>query len=129
MILVTVAAQGPVESHRAFGFEQIADCGSMRVVGLRLEPGQKVPEHRNAIPVALIVTAGRLHFHDGTTAGEVTAGEMLLINPGERHTYRADVETSAYLVFAGLPGVRSRTWSLRKHSEAEGEPGRSDPGR
>jgi hypothetical protein len=39
---------------------------------------------------------------------------MLLINPGERHTYRADVNTSAYLVFAGLPGVRSRTWSLRR---------------
>jgi quercetin dioxygenase-like cupin family protein len=121
MILLTVATQGPVESHRAFGFEQIADCGSMRVVGLRLEPGQNVPEHRNAIPVALIVTVGRLNFHDGKTAGEVVAGEMLLINPGERHTYRADVATSAYLVFAGLPGVRSRTWSLRKRSKDEGE--------
>jgi quercetin dioxygenase-like cupin family protein len=99
---------------RAFGFEQIGDCGSMRVVGLRLEPGQNVPEHRNAIPVALIVTVGRLHFDDGTRQGEVSAGEMLLINPGERHTYRADVATSAYLVFAGLPGVRSRTWTLRQ---------------
>ena len=85
----------------------------MRVVGLRLDPGQKVPEHRNAIPVALIVTVGRLHFDDGSKSSEVDAGEMLLINPGERHTYRADVETSAYLVFAGLPGVRSRTWTLR----------------
>ena len=92
----------------------------MRVVGLRLEPGQKVPEHRNAIPVALIVTEGRLHFHDGKTVGDVGAGEMLLINPGERHTYRADVETSAYLMFAGLPGVRSRTWSLRKRTEEDG---------
>jgi quercetin dioxygenase-like cupin family protein len=98
---------------RALGFEQIADCGSMRVVGLRLEPGQKVPEHRNAIPVALIVTVGHLHFDDGTNHGEVSAGEMLLINPGERHTYQAEVETSAYLVYAGLPGVRSREWSLR----------------
>jgi len=71
-------------------------------------------------PVALIVTVGRLHFHDGTAEGEVAAGEMLLINPGERHTYRADVETSAYLVFAGLPGVRSRIWSLRKRSEDRG---------
>jgi quercetin dioxygenase-like cupin family protein len=86
----------------------------MRVVGLRLEPGQKVPEHRNAIPLALIVTVGRLHFDDGSTEGAVDAGEMLLINPGERHTYRADTDTSAYLVFAGLPGVRSRTWSLRR---------------
>ena len=86
----------------------------MRVVGLRLEPGQKVPQHRNAIPVALIVTLGRLHFDDGSHEGAVDAGEMLLINPGERHTYRADIETSAYLVFAGLPGVRSRTWSLRR---------------
>jgi quercetin dioxygenase-like cupin family protein len=109
-----VSTHSPGESHRAFGFEQIADCGSMRVVGLRLEPGQMVPEHRNAIPVALIVTVGRLHFHDGPTEGEVQAGEMLLINPGERHMYRADVDTSAYLVFAGLPGVRSRTWTLRK---------------
>ena len=102
------------EGPRAFGFEQIADCGSMRVVGLRLEPGQAVPEHRNAIPVAVIVTGGRLHFDDGVQSGEVGTGEMLLINPGERHTYRADVATSAYLVFAGLPGVRSRTWSLRR---------------
>jgi quercetin dioxygenase-like cupin family protein len=109
-----VSAQGPTSPRRAIGFEQIADCGSMRVVGLRLEPGQHVPEHRNAIPVALIVTVGALRFDDGTNTGLVSAGEMLLINPGERHTYRADVQTSAYLVFAGLPGVRSRTWSLRK---------------
>ena len=86
----------------------------MRVVGLRLEPGQTVPEHRNAIPVALIVTGGRLHFDDGTQSGEVGAGEMLLINPGEQHTYHAEVATSAYLVYAGLPGVRSRTWTLRR---------------
>jgi quercetin dioxygenase-like cupin family protein len=104
----------PGEQHRPFGFEQIADCGSMRVVGLSLEPGQTVPEHRNAIPVALIVTEGLLHFDDGSKTGEVAAGEMLLINPGERHTYHAEVNTSAYLVFAGLPGVRSRTWSLRR---------------
>jgi len=109
-----VASSGWRSQHRAFGFEQIADCGSMRVVGLRLEPGQKVPEHRNAIPVALIVTVGHLHFDDGSVQGQVAAGEMLLINPGERHTYRADVDTSAYLVFAGLPGVRSRIWSLRR---------------
>jgi quercetin dioxygenase-like cupin family protein len=102
------------DAPRAFGFEQIADCGSMRVVGLRLEPGQTVPEHRNAIPVALIVTGGRLRFDDGTQAGEVGAGEMLLINPGERHTYHADEATSAFLVFGGLPGVRSRTWTLRR---------------
>ena len=88
----------------------------MRVVGLRLEAGQRVPEHRNAIPVALIVTSGRLGFDDGVTSGEVAAGEMLLINPGERHTYRAGVATSAYLVFAGLPGVRSRTWTLRRRT-------------
>ena len=81
----------------------------MRVVGLELLAGQNVPEHRNAIPVALIVTKGRLHFKEG----QVAAGEMLLINPGERHTYFADEATSAYLVFAGLPGVRARPWSLR----------------
>ena len=86
----------------------------MRVVGLRLEAGQSVPEHRNAIPVALIVTGGSLRFDNGTQSGEVGPGQMLLINPGERHTYRADVATSAYLVFAGLPGVHSRTWTLRR---------------
>jgi len=86
----------------------------MRVVGLSLEAGQEVPEHRNAIPVALIVTAGTLHFHDGERWAEVKAGEMLLINPGERHRYRAESTTSAYLVYGGLPGVRSRPWSLRR---------------
>ena len=86
----------------------------MRVVGLRLEPGQRVPEHRNAIPVVLIVTVGHLHFDDGSRQGEVGAGEMLLINPGERHRYWAYEETSAYMVFAGLPGVRARPWNLRR---------------
>lgn len=86
----------------------------MRVVGLSLEAGQEIPEHRNAIPVALIVTIGVLHFHDGLHWAEVEAGQMLLINPGERHRYRADVVTSAYLVYAGLPGVRSRPWTLRR---------------
>jgi len=86
----------------------------MRVVGLRLEPGQHVPEHRVAIPVALIVIGGSLHFDDGTSSGDVRAGEMLLINPGEKHTYRAEVATSAFLVFAGVPGVRSRPWTLRR---------------
>jgi len=64
--------------------------------------------------VALIVTQGRLSFSDGEKTGVVSVGEMLLINPGERHTYHADVETAAYLVFAGLPGSRSRAWTLRR---------------
>src|SRR5436305_15264850 len=101
------------EGRRAFGFEQIADCGSMRVIGLRLEPGQAVPEHRNAIPVAVIVTGGRLHFDDGVQAGEVGTGEMLLINPGERRTYRADVATAAYRVVGGHRGWGTLSWLCR----------------
>jgi quercetin dioxygenase-like cupin family protein len=113
-MICVVSVQGPGAQRRALGFEQIGDCGSMRVVGLSLEAGQDVPEHRNAIPVALIVTVGALRFHDGEKWAEVLAGEMLLINPGERHRYHADIATSAYLVFAGLPGVRSRTWTVRR---------------
>jgi quercetin dioxygenase-like cupin family protein len=86
----------------------------MRVVGLRLAAGQRVPEHRNALPVALIVTEGVLRYSEGPTSGEARAGELVLINPGERHTYWADRETSAYMVFAGLPGARARPWSLRQ---------------
>jgi len=100
--------------HRPLGWEQIADSGAMRVVGLRLAAGQRVPEHRNALPLALIVTQGVLRYSEGATAGEARAGELVLINPGERHTYWADVETAAYMVFAGLPGVRARPWSLRR---------------
>lgn len=100
--------------HRPLGWEQLADCGAMRMVGLRLAAGQRVPEHRNALPVALIVTKGVLHYSEGTTTGIASAGELLLINPGERHTYWADEETTAYMVFAGLPGVRARPWSLRR---------------
>jgi quercetin dioxygenase-like cupin family protein len=98
---------------RALGWERIGDCGSMRVIGLRLAAGQRVPEHRNAVPVAMIVTAGTLHYSEGRAAGQAQAGELVLINPGERHTYWAEEETFAYLVFAGLPGTRARTWSLR----------------
>ena len=88
----------------------------MRVVGLRLLAGQHVPEHRNAIPVAVIVTVGELRFRSAAgvpVEGSVRAGELVLINPGERHSFWALEETAAYLVFAGLPGVRARTWSLR----------------
>src|SRR5438477_2186070 len=100
---------------RAFGWEQIADCGAMRVVGLRLAPGQKVPEHRNAIPVAVIVTRGTLLYSEGPgTEGRAAEGEMILVNPGERHSYWADTETAAYLVYAGLPQSRPRQWSLKQ---------------
>ncbi len=98
---------------RPFGWEQLADCGAMRVVGLRLEPGQRVPEHRNAIPVAVIVTQGCLRFSEGEHRGEARAGELVLVNPGERHSYWAEEETSAYLVYAG-PAARARTWTLRR---------------
>jgi quercetin dioxygenase-like cupin family protein len=105
----------PAMKHRALGWEQIADCGAMRVVGLRLTAGQRVPEHRNAIPVAAIVTEGALHYSEGTEiSGTVRAGELLLINPGEHHSYWAAEPTGAYLVFAGLPGVRARSWQLRR---------------
>jgi quercetin dioxygenase-like cupin family protein len=100
--------------HRALGWEQIADCGAMRVVGLRLAAGQRVPEHRNALPLAVIVTEGVLRYSEGAASGEARAGELLLINPGERHTYWAEEATAAYMVFAGLPGARARTWSLRR---------------
>jgi quercetin dioxygenase-like cupin family protein len=99
---------------RPLGWEQIADCGAMRVVGLRLAAGQRVPEHRNALPVAVIVTEGELHFSEGNNRGAARAGELILINPGERHTYWAEDETAAYMVFAGLPGVRARPWTLKR---------------
>jgi quercetin dioxygenase-like cupin family protein len=99
--------------HRPLGWEQIGDCGAMRVVGLRLSAGQRVPEHRNALPLAIIVTEGVLRYSEGRTTGEARAGELILINPGERHSYWADEETAAYMVFAGLPGARARPWSLR----------------
>jgi len=87
----------------------------MRVVGLRLRPGQRVPEHRNAIPVAVIVTEGELCFSEGAGAAQTAqAGELVLVDPGERHSYWSEVETAAYLVYAGLPGVRARPWTLRK---------------
>lgn len=88
----------------------------MRVVGLRLAAGQRVPEHRNALPLAVIVTEGVLRYSEGDAAGEARAGELVLINPGERHIYWAEVETAAYMVFAGLPGTRARPWSLRRRS-------------
>lgn len=100
--------------HRPLGWEQIADSGAMRVVGLRLAAGQRVPEHRNALPLAVIVTKGVLHYSEGDEAGEARAGELILINPGERHTYWAEAETAAYMVFAGLPGARARPWNLRR---------------
>ena len=99
---------------RPLGWEQIADSGAMRVVGLRLSAGQRVPEHRNALPVAVIVTEGELHYSGGGHLGAVRSGELVLINPGERHTYWAEEETAAYMVFAGLPGVRARPWTLKQ---------------
>jgi len=98
-----VSSTGPSDIHRAFGFEQIADCGSMRVVGLATGTRAEHTRASKRDPRRADRDEGRLHFDDGLNGGEVGAGEMMLINPGERHTYRADVETSAYLVFAGLP--------------------------
>jgi quercetin dioxygenase-like cupin family protein len=105
----------PAMEHRAFGWEQIADCGAMRVVGLRLNAGQRIPDHRNAIPVAAIVTEGALRYSEGgAPAGTVRAGELLQINPGEHHSYWAEEPTGAYLVHAGLPGMRALACRLRQ---------------
>lgn len=103
--------------HRPLGWEQIADCGALRVVGLRLLAGQRVPEHRNAVPLALIVTEGTLRYSEGSLVAEARAGDLVLVNPGERHTYWADEETAAYMVFAGLQGSRARPWSLRQRRD------------
>src|SRR5262245_18360758 len=100
--------------HRPLGWEQTADCSAVRVVGLRLAAGQGVPEHRNALPLARRVTDSDLRYSEGALTGEARAGELVLVNPGERHTYWADQETSASMVFAGLPGARARPWSLRR---------------
>lgn len=86
----------------------------MRVVGLRLAAGQRVPEHRNALPLAVIVTQGVLHYSEGEVRGFARAGDLILINPGERHTYWAEEETAAYMIFAGLPKVRARPWTLKQ---------------
>ncbi len=86
----------------------------MRVVGLRLLAGQRVPEHRNALPLVMIVTEGRLRYSEGDTTGEAGAGDLVMVNPGERHTYWAEEETAAFMVFAGLPGARARPWTLRR---------------
>src|SRR5438105_129040 len=103
--------------HRAFGWEQIADCGSMRVVGLRLSAGQRVPEHRNAIPVAVIVTRGELFYSEGPgTEGEAKAGEMVLVNPGERDSYWAHTQTDAYLGYAARLPMRPRSWAPQQRA-------------
>lgn len=104
------------QAHPPFGWEQLADCGSMRVVGIRLQPGQRVPEHRTAIPAALIVTEGELRYSEAGEEASVAAGELLLVNPGERHSYWAEVPTGAYILYAGLPGTRSRPWALRRRT-------------
>src|SRR3989442_13405958 len=99
---------------RPLGWEQIADSGAMRVVGLRLAAGQRVPEHRNALPVAVIVTEGELHYSQGAQRGAARAGELILIDPGERHTHWAEEETAAYMVFAGLPVGLAWPWTLKR---------------
>ena len=57
---------------KPLGWEAIGDAGSIRVVGLRLAPGQHVQEHRNAIPVAVIVTVGHFTSRTESTAGSWT---------------------------------------------------------
>jgi len=64
--------------------------------------------------VAVIVTEGALHFSDGSHEGVVEEGGLFLINPGERHTYWAEIVTAAYMVFGGIAGVKARPWTLRE---------------
>lgn len=93
-------------------WRRIADCGALRLVALDLSPGQRVREHRNAIPVTLIVTHGELRYREGDTEGVASAGDVVLVNPGERHAYWSETGCRALLVFAGLPGVRARPWQV-----------------
>ncbi len=109
-----------VMDHRQLGWAQPADCGS--------QPDRASKEHRNAVPVALIVTRGTRRFQEvvagraipgqsrtpgssdaGTepAAGAATGGGLVLVNPGHRHTYWAAEETVAFMICAGRPGARA----------------------
>ena len=76
--------------------------------------GSKI-DHTNIALVAIAVSSG--HSEGPGSEGVAEKGEMVLVNPGELHTYWADTETAAYLVYAGLPQSRPRPWSLKQREQ------------
>ena len=99
----------------------------MRVVGLRLEPGHKFESRYEEslvgpYPEAADVYRARspIHFVDmiSTPMILLQGDEDEVVPPAQSEMMVEALEKKglpyAYLVFAGLPGVRSRTWSLRR---------------
>ena len=75
--------------HRPLGWEQLADCGAMRVVGLRLQAGQRVPQHRNAFATRR-VRRGRRFNNVGTWQDRCV---LILLSPAKTLDYDCGLPT------------------------------------
>ncbi|HEX7117942.1 MAG TPA: cupin domain-containing protein [Longimicrobiales bacterium] len=81
------------------------DEANVRIVGFRLEPGQRIPPHHSSSTVTVHVTEGRGTFIGADGRAELAAGETAVYAPGETHAIEAgDAPLRFLAIIAPRPG-------------------------
>ncbi|HEX6940857.1 MAG TPA: cupin domain-containing protein [Longimicrobiales bacterium] len=81
------------------------DEANVRIVGFRLEPGQRIPPHRSASTVIVHVTEGRGTFIGADGQALLAAGDTAVYAPGEMHAIEAGDGPLRFLaIIAPRPG-------------------------
>ena len=97
----------------------ICDLPDARLVVFRIAPGQAVAPHHNASTVILTVLAGTGVVTGGDAESVVSAGDVVVYEPNERHGMHAvDEELVLLATIAPRPGARAPAPAIERNSES-----------
>lgn len=83
-----------------------------RAIALRLEPGQAMGDHQVRERAWVTVIEGEVELSCGETCVTASAGTLVMIEPGERHSVTSPSGARLLLLLA--------PWPARDHYAAEG---------
>ena len=95
-------------SDRKFNPVVLADGIDMRVVLLCLRAGQQVPEHSAAGGITVQAITGRVTFHEGDEACEMSAGTLVRLDAGRAHRVEAHTDAALLVTMVKTPRAARR---------------------
>ena len=99
----------------------VYDQHDVRLLVFRISPGQAVIPHHNASTVILTVLAGSGIVTGGDSESVVSAGDVVVYEPNERHGMHAVSDDLVLLAtIAPSPGVRAAQPARGDHAAARG---------
>ncbi|AQQ54478.1 cupin domain-containing protein [Planococcus lenghuensis] len=79
----------------------VLEFAKTNVLNIQLKAGESIPEHKSDADVLIVVRRGAVTFTVGGETVELTAGKLLLLEPGELHDLLAQEDTDLLAVQIG----------------------------